>query len=228
MRPSDLDLSRRVPLFRDLPPALVDQLMHGTFVQTLPRGTMLCRQGEMPEFLHVVLSGRVALVGEGGHHEETVVEFFEAGDVLIAPAVMLEAPYLMSARVALEARVLFIPATQLRRALKLEPALSYAMAMQLAAYWRRLIQQIKDLKLHTSTERLATFLVGLAADDTGEARVELPEDRKVVATRLGMTPESLSRAFASLRVIGVAGRGRQVSIASVDRLRESCQYDGIR
>lgn len=227
MRPSDLELTRGLPLFADLPSALVDQLTHGAFVQSLPRGAMLCVQGEVPEFLHIILSGRVALMGQEPGRAETVVEFFETGDVLIAPAVMLEAPYLMSARVVRDSRVLFIQAAQVRRALKEEPAFTYAMAMQLARYWRKLVYQIKQLKLHSSTERLASFLVGQCAEEKGPAALELPEDRKVVAARLGMTPESLSRAFAALRKQGVGGRGRRVTISDLAKLREFCRYDDL-
>jgi CRP/FNR family transcriptional regulator, transcriptional activator FtrB len=227
VRPSDLELTRGLPLFADLAPALVDQLTHGAFVQSLPRGAMLCVQGEMPEFLHIVLAGRVALMGQEPGRTETVIEFFETGDVLIAPAVMLEAPYLMSARVVRDSRVLFIQAGQVRRMLKLEPDFTYAMAMQLARYWRKLIYQIKQLKLHSSTERLAAFLVGQSPEERGQAVLELPEDRKVVAARLGMTPESLSRAFAALRKYGVGGRGRRVTIADLGRLREFCRYDDL-
>lgn len=227
MRPSDLDLTRRLPIFADLAPALVDQLTHGAFVQSLPRGTVLCVQGETPEFLHVILAGRVALMGQEASHAETVVDFFESGDALIAPAVMLEQPYLMSARVVRDSRVLFISAAHVRRMMKLEPDFTYAMAMQLARYWRRLVRQIKQLKLHSSTERLAAFLVAQSGEDRGAATLELPEDRKVVAQRLGMTPESLSRAFASLRKLGVGGRGRRVTIADLGRLREFCRYDDL-
>jgi CRP/FNR family transcriptional activator FtrB len=218
---------RRLPFMAELPQPVIDRLIHGAFVQSLPRGAMLCVQGETPEFLHLILSGRVTLLGTEADRGETVVEFFEVGDMLVAPAVLLNAPYLMSARVAEDGRILFIPAAQVRRAMTLEPEFSYAMAMQLAQYWRRLIRQIKDLKLHASVERLAAYLVALASRNGGAKTIQLPEDRKLVAARLGMTPESLSRAFAALRQVGVSGRGRTVTIGNLDQLRDFCRYEEI-
>ena len=50
--------------------------------------------------------------------------------------------------------------------------------------------------------------------------VTLPGGRRLVAGRLGVTPQSLSRAFAALRSVGVSGSGRQVTIADAGRLRE--------
>lgn len=225
MRPADLDLVRRFPVLADLPQAALGQLLQGAFVQVLPRGAMLCVQGETPEFLHAVLSGRVALLGRGADREETVVEFFGAGDMVILPAVLLDAPYLMSARVVDEARVLFVAAENARHAMKLEIALAHAVAMHLAGHWRRIIPQVKDLKLRSSTERLAGYIVALAPKDRNPKALQLPEDRRLIAARLGMTPESLSRAFATLRSIGVGGRGRTVTIADLSRLRAFCKYE---
>ena len=53
-------------------------------------------------------------------------------------------------------------------------------------------------------------------------RTKLP-----LATRLGMTPESLSRAFRELSGMGVNARGKTISVADIDRLREFCHYDDL-
>jgi CRP/FNR family transcriptional activator FtrB len=227
VRADDIEVVRRLALFADLPSPVFDRLIQGAFVQALPRGVVLCKQGETPEFLHAVLSGRVTLLGAEPERGETVVEFFEAGDILVAPAVMLDAPYLMSARMAQDGRILFVPAADVRQAMKAAPEFTYALAMQLARYWRRLIRQIKDLKLHQSAERLAAYLVALAPSGVTTTTIELPEDRKLVAARLGMTPESLSRAFVVLRQFGVGGRGRNVDIGDLARLRLYCRYDDV-
>lgn len=227
MRPGDLDLARRFPLLAGVPHAAVDQFLQGAFVQALPRGAMLCIQDEKPEFLHAILSGRVALLGKGADRKETVVEFFGSGDLLILPAVLLDSPYLMSARVVEESRVLFVPAEHARRAMKSEGTLAHAAAVHLAGHWRRVIRQVKDLKLRSSTERLAAYLVSLADGGGKAGGIQLPEDRKLIAARLGMTAESLSRAFSALRAMGVGGRGRTVTVADWPRLRNFCRYDDL-
>lgn len=227
MRESDRELLRQVPLLADLSEAAFATLTRRVLVHSLPHATLLCRQGERPEHLHLVLSGQVTLVGRSDAGVETVVDFFGAGDVLIAPAVMLDAPYLASARVVNDARIAFVPADDVRQAMAALPGFSHALAVQLARYWRTFIRQIKELKLYSAPERLAGFLVGLSSQREGSTKVALPEDRKQVAARLGMTPESLSRAFVTLRPLGVTGKGKQVTIADVARLATYCQYDRV-
>jgi CRP-like cAMP-binding protein len=60
------------------------------------------------------------------------------------------------------------------------------------------------------------------AKTPSSSEVRLPSERQLVAARLGMTPESLSRAFARLRSLGVIGRGQSVVIKDPKRLRAFC------
>jgi CRP/FNR family transcriptional activator FtrB len=215
MRPSDLPLIRRSRLFAQLGEAELAALLSNCFVQTLPKGAVPCRQNEKPEFLHVVLSGAVGLFAEGPR-EEILIEFFGPGDVFILPAVMLDAPYLMTARLLEEGRILLCPAATFRAEARVNAALSFGCTLLLSSYWRVLIGQIKDLKLLSAIERL----LALAPRHTGPVTVTLPGGRQLIAGRLGVTPQSLSRAFAALRPLGVTGSSRTVAIADPARLRD--------
>ncbi|MBX3500367.1 MAG: cyclic nucleotide-binding domain-containing protein [Alphaproteobacteria bacterium] len=194
-------------------------LLAPCFVQTLPKGTSLCVQGETPQFLHVVLSGAVGLFGEG-QREEMLVEFFGPGDSFILAAALLDAPYLLTARLLEQGRILLWPAAAFRAQVRANGALAYGAALQSSTYWRTLIGQIKDLKLLSAIERLSAMLLALAPARTGSATVTLPGGRRLIAGRLGITPQSLSRAFAALRQAGVSGDGREVFIADLERLRD--------
>ncbi len=219
MRSADLPLIRRSRLFSQVPEPLLAAMLTSCFVQSLPKGATPCRQGEKPEFLHVVLSGAVGLFVEDPRGE-ALVEFFGPGDVFILPAVMLDAPNLMNARLVEDGRVLFWPAATFRAQLRAHGELAYGATLVLSTYWRTLIGQIKDLKLLSAIERLSARLLELAPRKAGPVTLTLPGGRRLIAGRLGVTPQSLSRAFATLRPLGVTGNGRQVTIAEPGRLRE--------
>lgn len=210
-------------LFAEASPQLIDRVGRGAVVQTVPAHTLLLAQGERPAHLHIALSGRVGLLGRSPDGQETVIEFFEAGDVFVAPAVILDAPYLMSVRVLSEARIVMIEAEHFRRSLAADHGLTTAMMRELSRHWRLLVQQIKDLKLRRAPQRLAAYLLSLNGGRAGE--IALPGGRRDLAARLGMTPESLSRAFNELKSLGVSGRGSAVVIADSARLQSYCAFD---
>ncbi len=102
--------------------------------------------------------------------------------------------------------------------LQSEQALALMLVTQLARHWRLLLTQIQELKLSSAGERLIAYLLRESRVEAGPVRFRLRNKRYVIAAELGMSPESLSRAFKRLRPLGVASRGGTVEIADVARL----------
>lgn len=210
-----LALVRETELARRLGEAAMARLIAASVVQILPPRTVLFEEGALPEFVHLVLSGRVGLVASGGTAQEAVIEIFGAGSLLVVPAVILNLPYLVSGVVLAESRIMLIRAEAFRRALDEEPPLARAVVDMQARHWRLLIEQIKDLKLRHAPERLAQWLLR-EAEAQGSAVIRIEAPKRVVARRLGMSPESLSRAIAALEEAGAIRADRQ-AIAVIGR-----------
>lgn len=216
-------------MFAGVPPVIVDRLAGSALVQDLPRATRVFQQGADAEYMHILLDGQVALIGHRPDGEQCIVEMMGPGDVFVAAAVLLEQPYLVSARTGEPCRLAMIPAGVFRRAVASEPLLTAAVMHQLATYWRLLVTQIKDLKLRTAPERLGSYLLRMAGNEnSGRASVAIGDSYRTLAMRLAMTPESLSRAFKSLESLGVRTNGRDIEIADVAKLREFAQFDSLR
>ena len=66
------------------------------------------------------------------------------------------------------------------------------------------MQQVEQLKAQSGVQRVAEFLASRATVDSGSCVITLPFDKVLIASRLGLKPESLSRVFAKLRSVGVA------------------------
>jgi CRP/FNR family transcriptional regulator, transcriptional activator FtrB len=224
MRPSDQQLLKETPIYAELGPAIAERVFRQAVVQTVPRGAVVFSQGDMPEFVHLLLTGQIALLSEDAKLGPTIIEFLPAGEVF-TPAGLLDLPYLVSARAIEESRILMLPAEEMRRLVLAEPTLAVAMTRALARHWRLLVRQIKELKLKSASQRLGSYLIAKAPVREGATSFRLAEERKMIAARLGMTPESLSRAFAQLKDAGVSGRGRQIAIADVSRLRDHCRFE---
>ena len=66
-----------------------------------------------------------------------------------------------------------------------------------------LVRQIEQLKAHTGAQRVAEFLVSMTNQRSGSCKIALPYDKALLAGKLGMKPESLSRAFQRLKQVGI-------------------------
>ena len=228
MKTSDRNWIARHPVFESLSGDELDVLLGAAVVHDLPAEAVLFSQGEQPEFLHVLIDGRVGLIGVGVDDKQVVVEFMEPGESFILAAVLTDAPYLMAARVIQRSRVLLIPAGTLREHVSANAGLAVNMLASLSRHYRMLVRQIKDLKLYSATERLGCYLLELGEQGQGSAVTDgpvtltLPVEKALLATRLGTTPENLSRAFANLRPAGVKTSGSTVIIADMAKLRMAC------
>lgn len=211
-------LLRQMPFASAVGEACLARLAARSIVQILPPGAILFEEGMMPEATHVVLTGRVGLIASGGTAHETVIEIFGPGTFLLVPAVVLGLPYLASGVVMAESRIMTIPADAFGTQLDAEARFARWVVDMLARHWRLLIEQIEDLELRGATERLADWLLR-AREEPGGGAVTLTERKRVLARRLGMSPESFPRAVAALKEAGaIRMSGRRVRVLDADAL----------
>src|SRR3546814_6023324 len=119
--------------------------------------------------------------------------------MFVCAATILQLPYLVAAQTTAESRILCIPGGRFRAALDVEPSLSLMMTRMLALHWRLLVDHLRQLKLHSATERLIYYLLRRCQEDAGHASIRLADERRSIAAELGMSPELLSRLFGQLR-----------------------------
>lgn len=202
-RPDHLDLIRRSPFFAAAGESVLQQVLPHSIVHQLPRGAVLFEQQEEPTHLHLLMRGSIGLRATADGNDQTIIEIFGAGELFLAPAVVLRLPYLAAAVALTEVQVLLIPASLFRDILTRDPPLMTAMIQLLSRHWRLLVEQITDLKLRSAEDRVARFLARRVSTEADAGPAELPEPRTALAARLGMSPETLSRSLATLEAKGV-------------------------
>lgn len=215
MNSEDILLARTLPLFRNLSDDQVSVLLSRSYMQRFPRGTLLFDEGQRPDFLMVLLEGSVELFARNHDCREAVMEILFPVDSFILAAALTGAPYLMAARTLQPSRILMLDADTLRRAVAADAGLAASVMAELAAHFRRMVRQVKDLKLRTGAQRLGCYVLGLAAQD-GEITLRL--DKRTLASRLGMTAENLSRAFSTLRNHGLVVQGSRLLVSDRESL----------
>ena len=218
---------KTLPLFRALPAANRAELLQNAVLHTVAPGTLLFEQGEMPTFQHVVLAGSVHLLGRSKVGREVLIEVVEPPDLIIPAAVATGSPYLMRARVPEPSRLLLIHAGAFRRAMLREPLLAQEVIGSLAGQFRRLVRQVKNLKLRTGTERAGCYLLALSERQGTPHQAILPYGKTLIASELGMTRESFSRALSALQVEGVDVGDETITIRDTERLAAACGLDPL-
>jgi len=215
----DWALLRRLPLFEGLEPEMLERLLAAARVESWPRGRQLFGQDEYADHFYVILVGWVKLYRTTADGHESVVHVFTRGESFAEAAIFAGARYPVSAAAADTSRLLAVPAEPFLRVLEAEPAVSRNMLAAMSRHLRQLVNALEQLQAHSAPQRLATFLVSIAPAADGAADLRLPIDKALIAARLGMKPETLSRALARLRREGVEVRGDRIRVPEMADLR---------
>ncbi len=202
---------RRLHLFEAIADEHFRALMRGAFVQNFPPLVEIISEGDPSDFLHVVLAGAVDLF-TGWNGRETSLATIRPVSTFILAATIRDAPYLMSARTLEKSRIALIPSQDVRAIFDVDKNFARAIVTELAQCYRSAIKAQKNLKLRTSLERLANYLLRAQARAGGQADFELGVEKRRLASVLGMTPEHLSRAFRGLQAHGVIADGTLIRI----------------
>lgn len=210
---------RQVPLFTGLAEETLALLARGAHERCCPRGTRLFAQGEPADRFYVVLDGWVKLYRDSPDGSECLVGLFTRGDSFAEAAMFDRQGFPVNGGVAEDARLLVFPAEPFLDTLHEHRGLTLNLLANLTGMLRSLVLQLDQLTNQSTHQRLAAFLLSLCPDDAPHATVCLPCDKMLIAARLGMKPESFSRAMARLKALGVRCERNCVHLEDLPALR---------
>jgi CRP-like cAMP-binding protein len=216
-----------LPLFAGLTRAQLASLLRHAVVQKVPRGRVLFVQGDPASHFFVVLEGWVRLSRQRQDGGEVTIGLFTQAESFAEAAILAAGRYPVTGQAVEACRLLVVPGDDFMAQLQASNQLCLDMMAAMARRLHGFVQQLEQLSSRSSAERLALFLLRLCRVEQGSCTLELPLDKTLIAARLGMQPETLSRCLGRLRRIGVEGHGSQIVIADVAALRAFAQVEEV-
>jgi CRP-like cAMP-binding protein len=149
---------------------------------------------------------------------EVVISVASPGESFAEAAIFDNNIFPVCATAITDVRLLVVGAESLTRQLTENSRFTFNMLASMSRHLRRNVTKLHQMCSMSSTERLADFLINLTTAQTGTATITLPLDKSLIAARLGMQPETFSRALAKLKSVGVKSVGHDVVIEDLDAL----------
>jgi CRP-like cAMP-binding protein len=214
----ECEIVMRAPLFKAMGPGISRTLIGDRSPRSYARGETIFEQGDPADGFFCVIEGWAKLYRPREDGEEVVVAIFSKGETFAEVAMFLGGRYPASCEAVSPSRILKIDAANLRRAVLAEPQLAFDMLAASSLRLRELVDEIEQLKARSAPQRIADFFVKRADATVGPARITLPYEKALIASRLGMKPESFSRALAKLTDFGVVVERDSVLIPDIETL----------
>lgn len=210
----------RSRLFASLDMRLQRRLLDSVIATAHPSRDILVRIQSKPDNFFVVLTGHVRLYRMDKDGRQADIAIYGPGDVFAECAMFLDNCYPFEVQAAEAVTVARFESEKIRAMLLEEPSLSMAILREMAHHAMDARLSVADDRLHTAPQRVAKYLLELWHAHGGPGNAfKLPFQKSLLAGKLGLAPEALSRAFSNLRDAGVSIRGRMVLITDADALR---------
>ena len=215
----------RHPLFRNLSDETIRSCASQCHFLSVEQSRLMFVQQDPAPCAYLIESGWVKLFRETIDGNEAILDIIPAGQMFGEAALFHNHTYPFSAQMIEGGTLIAIPLTAIDQMVLHEPHFAHNMLAAMARFRRYQDQEIEHRTLQNAPQRIGCFLLRLC-DQTQEGgqTLHLPYDKTLIAARLGMQPETFSRALARLREdTGLVIKGADVQIPNLNTLQEySC------
>ncbi len=223
----NVHLLQTIPFFAGLEEEESRFFVNQAHLQEYKKNHQIFHYGEPAEKFYVLLEGWVKLYRMNKEGEETVIALVTKGDTFSEVATFQGSDYPYSAQVVGgSAKSLVLQAYTIREKVRQNPNLALKMLASMSHHSNQLSLTYEHITKLTTAQRVGCFLLKLSMDRQYETSLQLPYNKYLVASRLGMKPETFSRATKRLHEdLNLVFKGREVSIPDTDALQDYCEVE---
>ncbi|MEW5968073.1 MAG: Crp/Fnr family transcriptional regulator [Pseudomonadota bacterium] len=190
-------------LFSQLTADELSTVLARAAARQLAPGDTVFRQGEAAAHFFLVTSGQVRLYRISPLGEEKIIELIGPGALFAEAVSFMGGYYPVHAAAVDQVRLVSFAFEDLDRALHESPGLAFRMMGSMAMRIHGLVNEIDHLASGSAGQRLVYYLLDLLREAPDPQRIHLRAPKNVIASRIGVKPETLSRLLARLKDAGI-------------------------
>ncbi len=221
-----LGLFKETPLFSGLTIETQKIFANTAVTCSIPKGQVIYMEENHADFFYIIKKGWVKLFRETFDGTEAVIDILSSSHIFGEFSIFDNGIYSSSAQAVEDSILISLPTSILKEQIEKDPKLAFNMFAVMSRYQRQQDKKIEHLTLQTTSQRIGCFLLRLCPQNQKtDIVIQLPYDKILLASRLGMKPESFSRSLNILRdKTGIRISGARVEIDSISQLTDfSCK-----
>ena len=211
-------LLQRMPLFSQLADADIRKVACHARERRLTRGAVLFQRGDMPHGFYLVISGQIKLAFSSAQGTEKVVEIVGPMQSFGEAVMFMNAPCPVFAEALTDTVLIHVGQSVVTELIDQDSTFAHKLLAGMAIRLHGLVRDVETYSLRSSAQRVIGYLLQLADSDR-PCELDLPTSKQVIASRLNLTPETLSRIFHDLSDAGmITVHGKRITLHDPVRL----------
>jgi len=215
---------RQCVLLQPLTAEEFDLVHHQAQAKRLDENSILFEHGEDLTYIYLLISGSIKLQRLAPSGDEKVIEIIRPGQTFAEAVLFLGGSRYPVSAVAISSSVVIgIRADSYSKILATSNRLCRDLLGKLSQRLHWMVNEVDRLTLHNASFRLVDYLLshvpeGSTDDSTG---VSLAAPKHVIASRLSIKPETLSRSLKELSTQGlIVISGANIELVDIEKLRQ--------
>lgn len=213
----------QLPIFKNLSADILDTIAVQHTTLHVVRGQTLFLQDDPADSVFVIRSGWVKLFRETLDGQEAIIDVLSNGHIFGDSALFNENIHQYGAQVVEDGIVWRIPIHIFQNLLGENKDFTFNLVKHMAQFRREHEKEVEHRSLQNASQRIGCFLLRLLPNLPAEGAhtIQIPYDKLLVAGRLGMKPETLSRGLARLKEdLNITVKGGTVHVPNIATLIE--------
>lgn len=223
-------VTEKLALFSGLPENARKELVRAARHCRFMKDESIFLHADPASSLFILARGAVRVHRQTPQGAEVTLHIAGPGDVLAGPE-MFEgrSHYQASATAMMDSMLFTYPHRWVRSKMQEYPRFALNMLAAISRNASRAVIDKEHLSVLKAPQRVGCFLMQICdRQHVDPKHFFLPYGKATIASRLGMPPESLSRALAMLRDIGVSVKGNEICIADLGALDDyACGFCSV-
>lgn len=219
----DAGCIRRVPIFQGLQDAEVELLQKVTHHRQYRKGDFIFREGDLSETLYVVNNGLIKISKISDDGKEQIFRLLFPGDFFGQSALLQSEHHYANAEALVNTIICTIGKEDFLQTMERNHEMAFRFMMALNERLHQADEWMSLLSLKEVEKRLASVLLLFSHKANAKnGKFTLPISKKVLASLIGATPETISRklvAFVTDHIISMNGQ-RDVHILDYQALKQ--------
>jgi len=214
---------RQCILLKVMDDSQFDSIVDTCRILQLHDNDTLFEQGSKLTYIYLVISGGIKLQRLAPSGDEKVFDIVQPGKTFAEAALFGGiSVYPVSAVAISPSVVVGIDAETYLRLLKESNKLCTNLLGNFSERLRWMVNEVERLTLHNATFRLVEYLLSqISKEERHHTTFSLTVPKAVIASRLSIKPETLSRTLKALSNSGLLKlEGTQIELLDIDRLRQ--------
>lgn len=218
--------NRKPQIFENLSEASLHAIFENSILHDYEAGRLLIQQGDTPTHLYLIIKGSLKTLRTNEDGAESIIRLLKSSDTCMEAVIFMGGPSPINVQVIDDAQLLLIPSAFVKTHVMEDTQFAANIIKVVTRHYKSALHQIDGMSIKSPVQRVGYYLLEQHLENKHSSLMfELPFKKSLIASHLGMTPETFSRTLSKIKTMGIDVQGETIKMKDSFSLCHFCDPD---